>query len=282
MKLAEALRLAVDALTEAKVPSPVADAQWLLCDATAMTKAELLLQLSLDGELSGEPQQRFFETLEARKNRVPLQHITGKAAFRDFEVTVGPGVFVPRPETELVAQLGIDYLNALPVGTRALDIGSGSGVIAIALAREVSDAQVVAVEASEAAAEFTKKNIDELAAAVELRVGPFQERVLDLAQSLDLVISNPPYIPVDAIPLEQEVWLHDPDLALYGGHDGLDLIREIIETAPVLLKPAGMLVLEHADGQSDAVCELLLAQGFSKVTAHADLTGRLRSVSAVW
>jgi release factor glutamine methyltransferase len=99
---------------------------------------------------------------------------------------------------------------------------------------------------------------------------------------LDLLISNPPYIPLDAIPLDLEVREHDPDLALYGGQDGLDVIREIIQIGPLLLKRGGMMVLEHADGQSDAVCELLLAEGFSKVQAHSDLAERLRSVSAIW
>jgi release factor glutamine methyltransferase len=222
------------------------------------------------------------DSLEKRMQRIPLQHITGTAAFRDFELKVGKGVFIPRPETEMVAQLGIDYLASLSFAAKALDIGSGSGAIAIAIARANPNAQVIAVEASAEAATFTAANIHDLAPNIELRIGEFQERVLDLAGSIDLLISNPPYIPIDAIPLDQEVREHDPDLALYGGQDGLDLIREIIQFGPVLLRRGGMIVLEHADGQSDAVCELLLAEGFSKVQAHSDLAERLRSVSAIW
>jgi release factor glutamine methyltransferase len=145
----------------------------------------------------------------------------------------------------------------------------------------VPGARVIAVEASEDAAKYTAVNIAQWAPAVELRVGEFQDHVLDLAGQLDLVISNPPYIPTDAVPIDPEVRDHDPDLALYGGSDGLDLIREIIQTAPILLKPGGMLVLEHADGQSDAVCQLLLDEGFSKVSAQSDLSQRLRSVTAI-
>jgi release factor glutamine methyltransferase len=238
--------------------------------------------MTFDFGLTDPQREELLLALEKRMQRIPLQHITGSAGFRDFELRVGPGVFIPRPETEMVAQLGIDYLRQIPSPALALDIGSGSGAIAISLAREVIGTRVIAVEASQDAAAYTAQNIQGLAPNVELRVGDFQDNVLDLSGSLDLLISNPPYIPIDAIPIDQEVREHDPDMALYGGQDGLDVIREIIQFGPLLLKRGGMLVLEHADGQSDAVCELLLAEGFSKVQAHSDLTERLRSVSAIW
>lgn len=282
MKFSEALAFVTESLNRAKVPNAQADAYWLICHAADITRSELLHRLTFDLELSEDQAELLLSNLEKRKLRIPLQHITGSAAFRDFELKVGPGVFIPRPETEMVVQLGIDFLKTRSGASRALDIGSGSGAIAIALVRELPELTVIAVEASQAAADYTAKNIQDLAPAIELRVGDFQEHVLDLAGSLDLLISNPPYIPLDAIPIDQEVREHDPDLALYGGNDGLDVIREIIQIGPVLLKPGGMIVLEHADGQSDAVCELLLAEGFSKVHAHSDLTERLRSVSAIW
>ena len=282
MKFVEALAFVTDSLSQAKVPTPQADAYWLICHAANISRAELLNRMTFDLGLTDPQRELLMVSLEKRMQRIPLQHITGSAGFRDFELKVGPGVFIPRPETEMVAQLGIDFLKQLPDEAVALDVGSGSGAIAISLAREVEGARVVAVEASEEAAVFTAQNIQELAPRVELRVGDFQDHVLDLSGTLDLLISNPPYIPLDAIPIDLEVREHDPDLALYGGQDGLDVIRDIIQFGPVLLRRGGMIVLEHADGQSDAVCELLLAEGFSKVQAHSDLTERLRSVSAIW
>jgi release factor glutamine methyltransferase len=282
MKFVEALAFVTDSLTQAKVPNPQVDAYWLICHAAGISRAEMLNRMTFDLGLTDPQREILLVALEKRMQRIPLQHITGSAGFRDFELKVGPGVFIPRPETEMVVQLGIDYLNQTPAPSVALDIGSGSGAIAIALAREVKNVRVIAVEASEAAAVYTAQNIHDLAPGVELRAGDFQENVLDLSGTLDLLISNPPYIPVDAIPIDQEVREHDPDLALYGGQDGLDVIREIIQFGPLLLKRGGMMVLEHADGQSDAVCELLLDEGFSKVQAHSDLAERLRSVSAIW
>lgn len=282
MKFVEALAFVTDSLAKAKVPNPQVDAYWLICHAADITRSEMLNRMTFDLALTDPQRELLLKSLEKRMQRIPLQHITGSAGFRDFELKVGPGVFIPRPETEMVVQLGIDFLKQTPSPSNALDIGSGSGAIAIALAREVDGVKVIAVEASQDAAEFTAQNIQQLAPAVELRVGDFQEQVLDLRGTLDLLISNPPYIPRDAIPIDQEVREHDPDLALYGGEDGLDVIRDIIQFGPILLKRGGMIVLEHADGQSDAVCELLLAEGFSKVQAHSDLTERLRSVSAIW
>lgn len=282
MKIVDALSKVTDSLAEANVPTPQADAYWLICYAAGITKSELMNRLAFDESLNSQQVETLLTAVEKRKQRIPLQHITGTAAFRDFELSVGQGVFIPRPETEMVAQLGIDFLKPFANQALALDIGAGSGAIAISIARAVPRVRVVAVEASEAAAAFTAANIRSLAPEVELRIGDFQEHVLDLAGQVDLLISNPPYIPIDAIPLDLEVREHDPDLALYGGQDGLDVIRELVQIGPVLLKRGGMIVLEHADGQSDAVCELLLAEGFSKVQAHSDLTERLRSVSAIW
>lgn len=281
MKFVEALAFVADALKNAAVPNAEADAYWLICHAADINKSELLHRMSFDLGLQSEQVESLMIALEQRLQRIPLQHITGKAAFRMLELSVGPGVFIPRPETENVTQLDIDYLRSIQGPALALDIGTGSGAIALSLATEVPDIRVIAVEASEDAAKYTAANIAQWAPEVELRVGEFQDRVLDLAGQLDLVISNPPYIPIDAVPIDPEVRDHDPDLALYGGADGLDIIREIAQTAPILLKRGGMLVLEHADGQSDAVCQLLLDEGFSKVSAQSDLSHRLRSVTAI-
>ena len=183
-------------------------------------------------------------------------------------------MFVPRPETEQVVQYAIDYLRQLPTPGVAIDLGTGSGAIAIAMAKEVPQTKVFAVELSESAHAYAAKNIVANGVSVELRLGAMQEVVSDLVGSLDVVISNPPYIPNAAIPIDPEVRNYDPELALYGGEDGLDVIRDISGIAAALLRPGGLLVLEHADGQSDDIRELLLTDGWVNVSACQDATIR--------
>jgi release factor glutamine methyltransferase len=278
MKLVEALAFAKDQLTMAGVPSPDADAHWLLANALKTSRAELLTRITFDFSLTDDQLSKFKIDLEKRIRRIPLQHITGVAAFRTLELAVGPGVFIPRFETEQVTQVAIDYLNSLPGQPRAVDLGTGSGAIAISLAKE-TNAEVTAVELSEQAASFAKRNIASNEADVKLIVGSFEEELPKL-RNLDLVISNPPYIPLVAVPIDPEVRDFDPELALYSGEDGLDAIRQIIEIAPLSLRLGGLLVLEHADGQSDSVRELLLEAGYGGISVHPDPTGRLRAVSA--
>lgn len=278
MKLVEALAFAKNKLTEAGVPSPDADAHWLLAHSLETSKAELLTRITFDEELTDHQALQFKADLEKRVARVPLQHITGQAAFRTLELVVGPGVFIPRFETEQVAQIAIDYLNSLPGKPKAADLGTGSGAIAISLAKE-TNAEVYAIELSAAAASYAQQNITGNNSSVTLLVGSIEQELPKL-QNLDLVISNPPYIPLDAVPIDPEVRDFDPELALYSGTDGLDLIRQIIEIAPLSLRVGGLLVLEHADGQSDSVRELLLEAGYGGVSVHPDPTGRLRAVSA--
>lgn len=279
MKLAQALEEARQKLAQAKVPSPDADAHWLLAHAISSNRAEVLRRITLLEDLSQTEQDLFYASLNRRVKREPLQHITGKAAFRNLELLVGPGVFIPRFETEQVAQIGIDFLKSLSSTAKAADLGTGSGAIAISLALETS-AEVVAIEVSNDAAKYARENIQRLAPHVQLIVGSFEQSLLNLTE-LDLIISNPPYIPRAAVPIEPEVYKYDPEVALYSGEDGLDSIREIVAISTFALRPEGMLVLEHADGQSDQVCQLLLEQGFTSVTAHPDPTGRLRAVSGI-
>jgi release factor glutamine methyltransferase len=279
MKLAQALEEARQKLAQAKVPSPDADAHWLLAHAISSNRAEVLRRITLLEDLSQTEQDLFYSSLNRRVKREPLQHITGKAAFRNLELLVGPGVFIPRFETEQVAQIGIDFLKSLSSTAKAADLGTGSGAIAISLALETS-AEVVAIEVSNDAAKYARENIQRFAPHVQLIVGSFEQSLLNLTE-LDLIISNPPYIPRAAVPTEPEVYKFDPEVALYSGEDGLDSIREIVAISTFALRPEGMLVLEHADGQSDQVCELLLEQGFTSVTAHPDPTGRLRAVSGI-
>lgn len=281
MKLVEALAFASDQLTLAQVPSPQADATWLLCHALNTNRSDLLTRITFDFGLTDEQLQIFTAALERRLKREPLQHITGKAAFRSLELSVGPGVFVPRPETEQVVQYAIDYLRQLPHPGVAIDLGTGSGAIAIAMAKEVPQSKIFAVELSRDAFAYATKNIEANSVNVELRLGAMQEVVSDLVDSLDVVISNPPYIPNDAVPIDPEVRDYDPKLALYGGEDGLDVIRDISGIGAALLRPGGLLVLEHADGQSDDIRELLLTDGWLNVSAFQDATMRYRTITAI-
>ena len=281
MKLSEALALASQKLSQAGVPSPQADATWLLCHILDTDRSDLLTRITFDQELTTEQKVAFDAALARREKREPLQHITGTAAFRSLELKVGPGVFVPRPETEQVVQYAIDYLRQLPVPGKAIDLGTGSGAIAIAMAFEVPQTKVYAVELSEDAHDYAAHNIAANNVSVELRLGAMQEVVGDLIGQLDVVISNPPYIPDSAIPIDPEVRDYDPELALYGGEDGLDVIRDISGIGAALLRPGGLLVLEHADGQSDAIRELLLNDGWFSVSAFQDATLRYRTITAI-
>ena len=281
MKLSEALALASEKLSTAGVPSPQADATWLLCHILDTDRSDLLTRITFDQDIAAEQLEAFLVALARREKREPLQHITGKAAFRSLELSVGPGVFIPRPETEQVVQYAIDYLRQLPMPGVAIDLGTGSGAIAIAMAIEVPQTKVYAVELSQAAFDYAAKNIEANLAAVELRLGAMQEVVSDLVGGLDVVISNPPYIPDSAIPIDPEVRNFDPELALYGGEDGLDVIRDISGIAAALLRAGGLLVLEHAESQSDAIRELLLNDGWLSVSAFQDATMRYRTITAI-
>ena len=281
MKLSEALALASEKLSTAGVPSPQADATWLLCHILETDRSDLLTRITFDQDLSSEQLEAFLVALARREKREPLQHITGKAAFRSLELSVGPGVFIPRPETEQVVQYAIDYLRQLPMPGVAIDLGTGSGAIAIAMAIEVPQTKVYAVELSQSAFDYATKNIEANFAAVELRLGAMQEVVSDLVGGVDVVISNPPYIPDSAIPIDPEVRNFDPELALYGGEDGLDVIRDISGIAAALLRAGGLLVLEHAETQSDAIRELLLNDGWLSVSAFQDATMRYRTITAI-
>lgn len=259
----------------AGIESFQADAEQLIAFSLGLSRGELVAKAFLNSQFTPEPS--LIALIDRRANREPLQHLIGVAFFRQLSLSVGEGVFVPRPETEAIVSLALDFLEAKP-NAKVLDIGTGSGAIAISIATEAG-LEVDAIELSETAAKFASSNIASNSARVNLLVGDFREIELGFGE-YDLVVSNPPYIPISAVPIDPEVRDYDPDLALYGGDDGLDLIREIEELSQLLVRKGGMLLLEHADGQSDSVCQLLLAN-WQSVKAHPDPTGRLRFVSAI-
>lgn len=279
------LELVASRLEAAGVPSPDVDAALLLGHVLEASRGRVQAMAVTDAPVPASATSRVLELAERRAAREPLQHITGRAAFRSLELNVGPGVFVPRPETELVVQFAIDALRAAATPEPlAVDLGTGSGAIALAMAVEVPHARVFAVEKSLEAYPWTRRNFDEIAAPnASLVVGDMGDPGLfaELDGTVDVVISNPPYVPADAIPRDPEVRLFDPSLALYGGADGLDLVRALSHTALRLLHPGGLLVIEHGEWQGEPIRALLAADGWRAAATHPDLTQRPRATTAI-
>ena len=244
-------------LISAGVPSSQADAAWLMAWVVGVPRTRLFLQ----DTLSQAQRVKFERAVSQRLSRIPLQHITGRAAFRRIELDVGPGVFIPRPETELVAEAGIRFLRENEGGV-AVDLCAGSGALGLSLAIEAPGTTVYLVEMDEKAVEWTRRNVEGLGSAVA-QVGSRVEVIhgdagevadsggalIKLLDGVDVVVSNPPYIPESMIPREVEVRDHDPAIALFAGPDGLDVIRRVVRTAALLLRPGGLLAIEHADVQ---------------------------------
>lgn len=281
------LREAEAALTGAGVASPRADAVALAAHVLGVTRGELERRLVLGEEVSDEDAARYRELVAERATRVPLQHLTGRAAFRRLTLHVGPGVFVPRPETEGVAGLAIEALaeHEAPV---AVDLCTGSGALALAIADEVPGARVLAVEVDDLALAWAARNAAETGLPVEVvaadATAPPQDEpaLAEVLGAVDLVVSNPPYIPQEMVPVDPEVAEHDPDVALFGGSaDGLAIPLAVAATAARLLRPGGRLVMEHADAQGESLPAALEATGaWTDVTDHLDLADRPRTVTA--
>jgi release factor glutamine methyltransferase len=280
------LMQAVSQLREVGVDSPEQDARQLLAYAAGIELARLPLV-----DVVEDAQASHFQTLiTKRARRVPLQHLTGRAHFRYLELEVGPGVFVPRPETEVMTGWAIEQLRPmvyavargesrhLPV---VVELGTGSGAVAKSIATELTGTRVHAVEVSEEAAAYAARNLADT--TVELYVQDMIGALPELNGSVDLVIANPPYIPLDAFEsVVPEVRDHDPVFALVAGQDGLDSIRVVVAEAARLLRPAGLLCVEHADVQSESAQQVVVRHGaFGAVRDHPDLAGRPRFVTAV-
>lgn len=255
--------------------SPEWDADELLAHVLGTDRGRLLTLT----EVSDDAAARFAELVERRARREPLQHLTGTAAFRHVELAVGPGVFVPRPETELLAGWAVEQATRLesPV---VVDLCTGSGAIARAIADEVPHARVHAVELDERAHDWAARNLT--GTGVDLRLGDMAQAFDDLAGTVDVVTCNPPYIPLDAWEsVAPEARDHDPGLALFSGVDGLDAFRVLERRAAILLRPGGVVGAEHADAQGEAAPALFSASGrWREVSDHRDLAGRPRFVTA--
>lgn len=277
IRLRRALAETTERLSRAGVPSPSADARALIARAARTDRSPLLLD-RLPESFADDLEQ----LTERRTAREPLQLILGEAPFRRLMLRVEPGVFIPRPETELALDLLRTHADRPP--ERVADLCTGSGALAAAALDELPTARVLAVDIDPRAVDLARRNLE--------RAGPGRGRVLqaDLTDpatlagqaGFDAVLSNPPYVPSDAVPRDQEVRDHDPRHALYGGgQDGLDLPRLVIARAAALLRQGGTLIMEHADVQGEAARALATTHGgFEQIETAADLTGRDRFLIA--
>jgi release factor glutamine methyltransferase len=280
------LHQAATELREVGVTSPEQDARQLLAYAAGIELARLPLIDAVE-----DAQAAYFQTLITKRlRRVPLQHLTGQAHFRYLELEVGPGVFVPRPETEVMTGWAIEQLRPmvyavargesrhLPV---VVELGTGCGAVAKSIATELTGTRVHAVEISEEAAAYAARNLADT--TVELHVQDMIGALPELDGTVDLVIANPPYIPLEAFEsVVPEARDHDPLIALFAGTDGLDAIKVVAGEAARLLRPAGIVCIEHADLQGESAQQILVQHGaFAGVRDHLDLAGRPRFVTAV-
>ena len=276
------IAIATARLADAGVESPRTDAELIAAHLHGVPRG----QLHLVADADFNPQ--FWDDIARREAREPLQHITGRAYFRYLELTVGPGVFVPRQETEVMTGWAIDRLAAMDVAEPVVaDLGTGSGAIALSIAQEVPRARVHAVEADPLAIQWAERNIADCAAAaphtagrVKLHRGDFATALPELDDSVDVVVSNPPYIPVGSW-VPPEVGEYDPATALWGGRDGMDSVRVIAATARRLLRPGGLVAVEHGAQQGAAVYWVFAEEsGWLHTRNHCDLSGRDRFVTA--
>jgi release factor glutamine methyltransferase len=262
-------------LAAAGVGSPEHDAAILLAHVLDVSRGRLAMVREV-----GETEIAAYDALlTQRAARVPLQHLTGVAGFRYVELAVGPGVFVPRPETELLAGWAVERAQGLEAPV-VVDLCTGSGAIARAVADEVPHARVHAVELDEGALVWAERNL--AGTGVDLRAGSMADAFDDLAGTVDVVVCNPPYIPLEAWEsVAPEARDHDPHLALFSGDDGLDAMRVLERRARLLLRPGGAVGAEHADAQGESAPGVFVAAGgWSDVRDHRDLAGRARFLTA--
>jgi release factor glutamine methyltransferase len=278
-----AVAFARAAFDDEGIASPDADAVELAAFALGTDAADVRRRMVLRDPADAGFLDTYDGLVEERLARIPLQHLTGRAHFRRLTLAVGPGVFVPRPETEVTTGLAIAAASAAGPHPLVLDLCTGSGAIALAVKDELPAARVLGVELSDLAHGWAVANRDRLGLDVELRCGDATTAFDDLEGEADVVVSNPPYIPVGAVPVDPEVRDHDPAVALYGGSlDGLAVPLAVAARAAVLLRADGVLVMEHADSQGVTLPRALRATGeWVDVVDHTDLANRPRTTVAV-
>jgi len=258
------------------------DAEILLAHLLGLTRMELHNPIALERALAEVTDESaivdgYAELVKRRCNHEPVQYLTGTAGFRNLGLVVGPGVLVPRPETEGLVEEVLKHIANLPGPVSVIDLGAGSGAMAISIATEAPNTHVIAVEKSADAIEWLKQNV----AFYDESIRIVQGDVSDVLEGVkcDVVVANPPYVP-DSQPLPKDVANFEPAIALFGGRDGLELPQRFIIAAARLLKTGGLLAIEHAETQGKAIAKLLSAD-FNQVALHLDLTGRPRWTSAI-
>lgn len=273
-------------LANAGIAAADTDAELLVSHVLGEPRGRTRVLMALDAPMPVSTVARARALADERAQRIPLQHLTGRAPFRNIELAVGPGVFTPRPETEVTVELALEHLrNVNRSAPIVLDLCTGSAAIALAIADEVPDARVWAIEKSVEAHAWAQRNVLELGdGRVQLLLGDATDAALlvptEIVGRVEVVVSNPPYVPVAMVPREPEVRDHDPELALYSGSDGLDLIRVISSVARQLISPGGRLVVEHGEEQGAEIRRIFTAAGWANATTHTDLTERDRVTTA--
>lgn len=277
---ADLLRTVTGRLTQAGVPSAYADGLALVAHVWGLSPSEARRELLLGRQPDQSRLAVLDDLVDERSRRVPLQHLIGRAPFRHLELAVGPGVFIPRPETEMLVDLVVE---AAEENATVVDLCTGSGAIALAIKGERPDLQVSAVELDELAFAWAAHNAQTLGLEVNLSLDDATGAFPDLDGTVDVAVSNPPYIPVGMEPIDPEVRDHDPQMALYGGSaDGLRIPVAVAARAAELLRNGGVLVMEHAESQGESLPAALRADGrWRDVVDEVDLTGRPRAVRAV-
>ena len=280
MDIKALLRGAKSQLAESQISQ--VDAELLLAHVLGISRMDLHNPVLLETTLTAISdtdviEEQFISLLDRRINHEPLQYLTGVAPFRYLALEVGPGVLVPRPESELLVDAVLAHIKNLPAPVSVIDLGAGSGALALAIATEAKDTRVIAVEKSPEAIYWLKKNVSVIAQNVRVVQGD----VADVLPGIkcDVVIANPPYIP-DAQALPRDVAGFEPHTALFGGPTGMELPKIFITAAARLLKSAGVLVIEHTENQGAAIASELTLD-FESITLHDDLVGRPRWTSAV-
>ena len=258
------------------------DAEHLMAYVLGISRMDLHNPVIVEDRLAGFGdltilEETFWKLLDARAAHEPLQYLTGVAYFRYLDIQVGPGVLVPRPESELLVQSVLDHCQKLSGIISVVDLGSGSGALALAISTENSNTRVIAVEKDPAAIEWLKKNVSQINEQVRI----VESDVVDALEgvSCDVVIANPPYVP-DNQELPRDVADHEPSIALFGGPTGLDIPARFIDTAARLLKTGGFFALEHTEDQGPAIASLL-EENFADIVLHRDLTQRPRFTTAI-
>ena len=280
MDIKALLRDAKSQLAESQISE--VDAEHLLAHVLGISRMDLHNPVLLETTLTAISdtdviEEQFISLLDRRINHEPLQYLTGVAPFRYLAIEVGPGVLVPRPESELLVDAVLAHIKNLPAPVSVIDLGAGSGALALAIATEAKDTRVIAVENSPEAIYWLKKNVSVISQNVRVVEGDVSDVLPGI--KCDVVIANPPYIP-DAQALPRDVAGFEPHAALFGGPTGMEIPRIFITAAARLLKSAGVLVIEHTEEQGAAIASELTLD-FESITLHDDLVGRPRWTSAV-